>query len=312
MSLKRIGLGALPVGGVTWRGRAKSKRRTGAVLDEAVVRASRGRCLYRPAVEPHSQSFPRRLSEELSVSKSTPELTASGQFPSTHWSRVVAAGVAGGPKARESLAALCNAYWYPLYAYIRRRGYSSEQAQDLTQDFFTRILEKGLFAEADPGRGRFRSFLRTVCSQYLSNRRATAKTLKRGGGRPAISIDAAGAEGRYARELAHELTPERIFDRSWALTLLSRVFNQLRREYEDAGRAETFQVLQVYLTEGSRACSHALTARKLGMTEGAVRVAVHRLRRRYGDVLRREIAATLDDPSQIDDEIQGLFTALET
>jgi RNA polymerase sigma factor (sigma-70 family) len=300
------------VGRVTWNGSAKSTRPAWAILNEAAALASRGHRWYCCSVESRGQGFSRRHPEEMSVSKSTPERTSSGQFPSTHWSRVVAAGGAGGPKARESLAALCNAYWYPLYAYIRRRGYSTEQAQDLTQDFFTRILEKGLFAEADPGRGRFRSFLRTVCSHYLTNRRATAKTLKRGGGRPAISIDAAGAEGRYARELAHELTPERIFDRTWALTLLGRVFSQLRREYEDAGRAETFEALQVFLTDGTRAASHASTAQKLGITEGAVRVAVHRLRRRYGDILRREIAATLDDPAQIDDEIQGLFTALET
>jgi RNA polymerase sigma factor (sigma-70 family) len=243
---------------------------------------------------------------------STPERTSSDQFPSTHWSRVVAAGGSAGPKARESLSALCGVYWYPLYAYIRRKGYSSEQAQDLAQDFFARILEKGIFAEANPERGRFRSFLRTVCSHYLANRRATERALKRGGARPAISIDAADAEGRYARELAHELTAERIFDRSWALLLLNRVFNQLRSEYEDAGRAATFEALQVFLTEGPRAVAHATIARSLGMTDGAIRVAVHRLRRRYGDILRREIAATVDDPSQIDDEIQGLFRALET
>jgi RNA polymerase sigma factor (sigma-70 family) len=306
------GLGALPVGRVTWKGSVKSTRRAGTVLNEVSALASREKRRYCWSVESHSQGFPRGHPEEMSVPKSTPEWTASGQFPSTHWSRVVAAGGPGGPKARESLAALCNAYWYPLYAYIRRRGYSSEQAQDLTQDFFTRILEKGLFAEADPERGRFRSFLRTVCSHYLTNRRATARTLKRGGGRPAISIDAAGAEGRYVREFAHELTPERIFDRTWALTLLGRVFSQLRSEYEDAGRAETFEALEVFLTDGTRAASHASTAHKLGITEGAVRVAVHRLRRRYGDILRREIAATLDDPAEIDDEIQGLFTALET
>ncbi len=245
------------------------------------------------------------------MSKSTPERTASGRFPTTHWSRVVAAGGPSGPKARESLTTLCTAYWYPLYAYIRRRGHSPEEAQDLTQDFFARILEKGLFAEAEPGRGRFRSFIRTVCAHYLSNRHARESAIKRGGGRPAISIDAIDAEGRYVRELAHELTAERIFDRSWALTLLDRVFSQLQAEYEDAGRVETFETLQVFLTEGPRAVSHASIADRLGMTEGAVRVAVHRLRRRYGDILRREIAATLDDPSQIDDEIQGLFTALE-
>ena len=155
MSLKETGLGALAMCAVTWRGCAKATRRTGAVVDEAVTGASRRQCLHRAEVERHSQGVSRRRPQEMRVSKSTPELPSAGQFPSTHWSRVVAAGDMGGPKARESLAALCNAYWYPLYAYIRRRGYSSEQAQDLTQDFFTRILEKGLFAEADPGRGPF-------------------------------------------------------------------------------------------------------------------------------------------------------------
>ena len=218
----------------------------------------------------------------------------------------------GGPKARESLAALCNAYWYPLYAYIRRRGYSSEQAQDLTQDFFARILEKGLFAEADPGRGRFRSFSADGLLALPGEPRATAKSLKRGGGRPAISIDAADAEGRYARELAHELTPERIFDRSWALTLLGRVLGQLSASTRTPDGPKHLRRFK-YFSPRALGGRHMRRRRlRLGMTEGAVRVAVHRLRRRYGDILRREIAATLDDPSQIDDEIQGLFTALET
>ncbi len=246
------------------------------------------------------------------MSQITPDKLKAGRFPTTHWSRVVAAGDPVGPEARESLAILCDAYWYPLYAYIRRRGYPPEKAQDLTQDFFTRLLEKGLLAEADPGRGRFRSFLRTVCAHYLANQRDRENTQKRGGGRPAVHIDAVQAEGRYASELAHELTAERIFDRSWALTLLDRVFGQLRREYEEAGRETVFETLQVFLTEDPGAVPYSSVAQRLSMTRGAVRVAVHRLRRRYGDILRREIAATVDDPAQIDDEIQGLFAALET
>ena len=154
------------------------------------------------------------------------------------------------PQAREALASLCQAYWYPLYAYIRRRGHDPDAARDLTQDFFVRAIEKGLLAEADPNRGRFRSFLRTVCVHYLANRRDRDQALKRGGGRPTPSIDADDAEGRYALEPTHDLTPDRIFDRVWALTLLDRVLDQLRREYDDAGRSSTFEELRGVLTDG--------------------------------------------------------------
>jgi RNA polymerase sigma factor (sigma-70 family) len=242
------------------------------------------------------------------VSTNRPSLR---HFPTTHWSCVFAAGEADGSLARESLAALCNAYWYPLYAYIRRRGYGVEQAQDLTQNFFARILEKGIFSEADPDRGRFRSFLMTVCAHYLANQRDREHAGKRGGGRPVLPIDSLEAEGRYAREPAHDLTPERIFDRSWALTLLDRVLDQLRREYEDAGRESVFKELRSVLTDGPHTVAYATIAQRLGTTDGAVRVAVHRLRRRYGLLLRQEIAATVDDPAEVDDEIRALFAALE-
>lgn len=231
-------------------------------------------------------------------------------FPTTHWSRVAAAVDPEGPEAREQLAALCDAYWYPLYAYVRHRGHAPEQAQDLTQDFFAHVLEKGLLARADPGRGRFRSFLLAVFAHYLSNRRDHERALKRGGGRATFSIDIAGAEGRYDRELVLELTPERAFDRSWALTLLGRVLDQLRREYDDAGRGATFEALCGNLIEDAQGVAHATVAASLGISEGAARVAAHRLRRRYGLLLRREIAATVDDPDEIDDEIRDLFDAL--
>ena len=214
------------------------------------------------------------------------------------------------PHARESLATLCDAYWYPLYASIRRHAYDPEQARDLTQDFFARLLERGLLAEADPARGRFRSFLRTVCAHYLANRRDREKARKRGGGRAALPIDVADAEGRYARELADELTPDRIFDRSWALALLERVLDQLRREYDEAGKVATFEALRGGLESGPEDVPHAAIAARLGTSEGAARVAAHRLRRRYGELLRREIASTLDDPAEVDDEIRDLFAAL--
>lgn len=240
-----------------------------------------------------------------------PNRPSSEQFPTTHWSRVASAGAPDTPGAREALATLCAAYWYPLYAYIRRRGYTPEKAGDLTQDFFAYLLEEGLLAKAEPGRGRFRAFLRAVCSHYLAKQVRREHTQKRGGGRIGFSMDAEEAEGRYARELSHDDTPERIFDRAWALTLLGRVFEQLRREHQARGM-ETFQVLQVTLTEGPGGVPYATLAERLGISEGAVRVAAHRLRRRYGELLRREIATTVDDPDEVDGEIRALFTALES
>lgn len=235
-----------------------------------------------------------------------------GRFPTTHWSRVVSAGAPAAPQARESLAELCGAYWYPLYAYIRRRGYDPEQAKDLTQDFFARALEKGLLAEADPVRGRFRSFLCTVCGHFLANRRDWEHAQKRGGGHVPLPIDAVGAEGRYSSELADELTPERIFDRSWALTLLGRVLDRLGREYDEAGKGATFEALREFLAGATEPASYAAAASRLGTSAGAARVAAHRLRRRYGELLRQEIAATLAAPDQVDEEIRDLFAALGT
>jgi RNA polymerase sigma-70 factor (ECF subfamily) len=237
---------------------------------------------------------------------------SEARFPTTCWSRVVAAGDPGAPGAREALADLCRAYWYPLYAYVRHRGLPPDQAQDLTQDLFARLLEKGVLAAANPSRGRFRAFLRAVCADFLANRRDRENALKRGGGRIFIPIDPDDAESRYAREPAHELTPERVFDRAWALTLLGRALERLREEYCAGGQAASFEALSPVLTDGPRAVSYAALAAGLGTTEGAVRVAVHRLRRRYGEGLREEIAATVDDPAEVDDEIRALFAALGT
>lgn len=245
------------------------------------------------------------------VSRPTSVWASPGQFPSTRWSRVIRAGDPAAPLARESLAELCDAYWYPLYAYIRSRGYAPEPARDLTQDFFVRVLEKGLLAEADPARGRFRSFLRTVCAHFLANRRDWEHARKRGGGRAVVSIDPVDAEGCYALEMADGLTPERIFDRTWALTVLRRVLEKLGREYDEAGKAATFEALRGLLAGDPDASTYSAVAARLGTTEGAARVAAHRLRGRYGELLRREIASTLDRPAEVDDEIRDLFTALE-
>jgi RNA polymerase sigma-70 factor (ECF subfamily) len=236
---------------------------------------------------------------------------APGHFPTTRWSHVVAAKDRAAPEAREALAALCDAYWYPIYAYVRRQGHTPEAAQDLTQEFFAYVLEQDVFAKADPARGRFRTFLRTVCAHQLANHRNRENARKRGGGQAVLSIDAQDAEGRYSREPAHDLTAERIFDRTWALTLLVRVLDGLRREYDNAGRAATFEELRTVLTRSQGSAPYAAIAERLDTTEGAVRVAVHRLRRRYAILLRQEIAATVDSPDEVDDEIRSLFAALE-
>lgn len=224
---------------------------------------------------------------------------------------MVTAASRDASESREALAALCQAYWYPIYAYIRHRGHTPEQSQDLTQDFFAYILERGLITTADPARGRFRAFLRTVCARQLADRRDRDNAVKRGGGRSPLPIDPGDAESRYSREPAHELTAERIFDRTWALTLLARVVERLRREYDDAGRSERFEEFLAVLSRDPASDSYAEIAGRLGTTEGNVRVAVHRLRRRYGLLLREEIAATVGDEGQIGDEIRALFSAVE-
>jgi DNA-directed RNA polymerase specialized sigma24 family protein len=233
-------------------------------------------------------------------------------FPTTRWSRVVAAGAPATPEARTALAELCAAYWYPIYVLIRKRGHPAEEARDLTQDYFARLLEKGTLATADRARGRFRAFLRTDCGYFLADRRDRDRAQKRGGGRTAVSFDALDAEGRYHAEPADDLTPERLFDRSWALTLLEGVLDRLATESAAAGRGAWFERLRVVLTEGTGAVPYARIAAELGTTEAAVQQAASRLRRRYRAALREEIAATLDEPDEaaIDDEVRALFAAL--
>ncbi len=230
-------------------------------------------------------------------------------FPATRWSLVAAAKGGASPESRRALAELCQTYWYPLYAYVRRRGFPHEAAQDLTQEFFARLLEKGGFESVDPARGRFRSFLLAACNHFLANEHDRATALKRGGCRPALPLEFDDAEGRYRREPAHDLTPERLFDRRWALALLEAVLGRLRREYEAAGKGRLFELLQGHLT-GDAGRPYAEAAAELGVSEGSVKVAAHRLRGRYRDLLRDEIGQTLADPAEVDDEIRALFAAL--
>jgi RNA polymerase sigma-70 factor (ECF subfamily) len=223
---------------------------------------------------------------------------------------VVRAGDPSMLAAREALAELCASYWYPVYAFIRRQGHEPDEAQDLTQAFFVHLLEKGTLAAVDPSRGKFRSFVRTACAHFLADEWDRARARKRGGDQIVLSIDARDAEGRYLREPAHNLTPERLFERTWVLTVFEHVFERLGREYTKAGQAALFEQLKSILTDGPHSVTYATFAAPLGMTAGAVQVAAHRLRRRYRAILLDEIAATLDDPAGVEDEVQELFALL--
>jgi RNA polymerase sigma-70 factor (ECF subfamily) len=233
-----------------------------------------------------------------------------GRFATTHWSLILAARDGDAPAARLALARLCEAYWYPLYAYVRRRGHGADDAQDLTQDFFARLLARDFLGSLDPARGRFRAFLLAACNNFLANEYDRSHAQKRGGGVASLSLDLAAAEGRYGREPSHEMTPEKLFQRRWALTLLDRVLARLREDYTGRGKGPLFDHLRVFLAGEQGAPSHAAAADGLGMTAGAVKVAVHRLRQQYRDLLRAEIAHTVEAPEQVDEEIRDLFAAL--
>lgn len=232
------------------------------------------------------------------------------RFATTQWSLVVAAGNRGSAEADAALERLCSEYWYPVFAFVRRRGHSVDEAEDLTQAFFTRLIEKEVLSEADRNRGRFRTFLLTGCQNFLSNERDRMLAAKRGGGRTPLSIDVAAAEARYQRALAHDETPERLYDRQWCLTLLARVLDDLREGYVADGKERLFDRLRGFLTIDDDAGSHAEVARDLGMTIAAVKVAVHRLRRRYRDALREHVADTVASPDEIEDERRYLLKTL--
>jgi RNA polymerase sigma-70 factor (ECF subfamily) len=234
----------------------------------------------------------------------------AGRFATTHWSQVLAAGRGGSPGSRQALEALCEAYWYPLYAFVRRSGHPPEDARDLTQAFFARLLEKDYLQAADPERGRFRSFLLAAFKHFLSQERDRATAQKRGGGRPVLSLDFAAGEDRYRLEPAHHLTPERVYERRWALMLLDRVLQHLREEFTRSGKAELFDRLGVFLTGEDGVPAYRQVAQECGLSEGAVKVAVHRLRRRFRDALLAEIAQTVADPADAGAELRGLFDAL--
>ena len=231
-------------------------------------------------------------------------------FATTRWTVVLHARDASDTQAREALENLCRAYWYPLYAFVRRQGVSPEDAQDLTQAFFEKLIEKNFLADVQREKGRFRSFLLAALKHFLANEWDKARAQKRGGGVVHVPIDTASAETRYGLEPAHFDSPEKLFERRWAITLLDRVLERLRDEHVEAGKADLFEQLKPCLTAEKASLSYAELGARGGLSEGAVKVAVHRLRQRYRELLRAEIAETVDSPGEVEEELRHLFTAL--
>ncbi len=235
---------------------------------------------------------------------------AGGGFPTTHWSTVLSAGGGADPNAQAALERLCRAYWYPLYAYVRRQGRSVEEAQDLTQEFFARLLQKEYLGHPDPTRGRFRTFLLTALKRFLINEWAKGRMAKRGDGQPAISWDQRGTEMRFLAEPVDQSTPEKAFEKRWAVTVLEQVLDRLREESIASGKAERFERLKVLLWGEKGSPPYAEVAAELGLSEGALKVVVHRMRTRYRELLRVEVAHTVARPEEVDDELRHLIAVI--
>jgi RNA polymerase sigma factor (sigma-70 family) len=231
-------------------------------------------------------------------------------FSTTHWSMVLSAADADSPGAKQALEQLCRAYWYPLYCFVRRQGYRPEDAQDATQEFFARFLQKNYFGLADPARGRFRSFLLCCLKNFLTERHRHDVRLKRGGGQTVLSLDSQAAEERFLAEPADNSTPETIYDKRCALMLLERALGRLGEELATAGHAARFAELKSHLSGERGGRPYAEISQRLGMSEGAVKVAVHRLRERYRELLRDEVAQTLANRDDVDDELRHLIATI--
>jgi len=238
-------------------------------------------------------------------------VTAGSRFATTRWSIVLAARETDQPLAHEAMSTLCELYWFPLYAFVRSRGSAPEEAEDLTQGFFAHLLERDALRHVDPSKGRFRSFLLASFRNFLADERVRNQAKKRGGGVAPLSLDAEAAEDRYGFEPTDDLTPERIFERQWALTVIDQALTRLRERYVRSGKANHFEALRVFLSGEKRPVPHAEVARQLGLSELAVKVAIHRLRKRFRDALREEIAQTVSNHQEIDAEFRALYAALD-
>src|SRR5262245_22915648 len=240
-----------------------------------------------------------------------PGLTASPEFRTTHWSVVLAARKEDSPNAADALVQLCRAYWFPLYAHTRRRGHDHHTAEDLTQEFFARLLEKHWLESVTQDKGRFRTFLLTGLDHFLANDWRNAHAAKRGGGKAIVSLDETKAgEERFAREAAFDGAPERVFDKRWAAAVLDQALARLEHEFSARGKSSHFEDWKIFLTREATAQDCRVSAERLGMSAGAVSVAVHRLRERYGDLLRETVAHTVSDAATVDEELRYLFALL--
>ncbi len=234
-----------------------------------------------------------------------------GQFATTRWSIVLSAGHTSSPDSSRALESLCETYWYPLYAYVRRRVPDVSEAQDLTQAFFAELLEKNYVGSAKPDLGRFRAFLLTAFKHFLSKEWEKAKAQKRGGGRSPIPLDFESADSTIRIEPASGLTAEQFYDQQWAIALLGLIIEQLKAECERSGKKKLFEELKGFIIGDHPGTTYGKVAKKLNMTEAAAKKAGSRLRRRYRELLREEIAQTVEGPAEVDDEIRNLFTTLE-
>jgi RNA polymerase sigma-70 factor (ECF subfamily) len=246
----------------------------------------------------------------MNSSDAMPQAPEDRSFATTHWSLVAKAGDRRNSGSEAALAALCQRYWYPLYAFVRRRGYPAPEAQDLTQEFFAQLLEKNTLEAASTERGRFRSFLLTAMNNFLANTWDRDHAQKRGGHAHRLTLDFTASESQWTIEPADPETPERCFERQWALTLLATVIARLQEEFTAAGKTEQFETLKGALTGERAHGGYALIAAALGVSEEAARQAAHRLRKRYRELLREEVSQTVAEPAEVDEEIQRLFEAL--
>jgi RNA polymerase sigma-70 factor (ECF subfamily) len=235
---------------------------------------------------------------------------AGGAFAETCWTVVLAAGQEDSAPSRDALAKLCGAYWPPLYAYVRRRGFDAHEAQDLTQDFFARLIEKGWLRDVDARKGRFRSWLLASLGHFLANEWARRKTQKRGGGVVILPLHFEDSETRYQLDPPDDRTPDQLYEQQWVHTLLARALAALREEYQSAGKSTLFEVLQPHLSGDREAGPGTDAASRLGLTEGATRAALLRMRRRMGELVRAEVAHTVSTPAEVDEEIAQLFATL--
>lgn len=233
------------------------------------------------------------------------------EFATTQWSIVLAAGRVNDRDARAALSQLCESYWYPLYAYVRRRVENVDDAQDLTQSFFAHLLEKGAVAQADRSRGKFRTFLLSAANNFLANEWQKQHAQKRGGNRAKLSLDFDTGESKFRMEPTHDLTPEKLFERRWVTTLLDHVLERLQAELAEAGRAEYFEHLKAGLSGDSEAVDYQQAAAALGLTPAAAKQAAYRLRKQYRQLFREEVARTVGDEAEVDEEIGRLLTTLE-